>query len=434
MVRNPEFERTVLDNGITLLVERLPSLNTVSIGFWTDLGSREEPPEMEGAAHFIEHMIFKGTGRRSAADIAHEIESAGGGINAMTGRELTTCHARTLPEYLPVAVDILTDIVLNSTFEEDELTREKEVILEEIKDVLDTPEELVYDLFHEDCFGRAGIGHPVHGSEETVVGMSRAALLRLYRERYAPTSLIVAVAGNPGSHDPAELISGAVRGGPDAGHSAPRGTGGGKPAFGTGIRTHERKTEKVHLMMGVEGVPYHSDDRFVHGVLDAVLGGGMSSRLFQEVREKRGLVYDIGTENVHYGDTGIFGISASTRPANVPKLVAAVVSELARVKKGDVRPDELSRVKNQLRTSIAMSLESANSRMIKIGRSEIYYGRNVTDDEIMNSILMVTLDDLVRAACELFRPERFMTITLGPIPGGGAENLRADVADALHSL
>ena len=433
-MKSPSFEKIVLDNGITLLIERIPYLSTVAIGYWMNFGSREEEPPMQGSTHYIEHMMFKGTPRHSPSDIAHEIEYAGGGINALTGKELTCCYVRILPDNLPIAIDILSDIYFSSVFPQEEFIREKQVILEEIKDVEDTPEDLVYDLFHEDTFGKDGLGHPVLGCEETVNGITRDALYQIYRDQYKPCNLIVAVAGNPENHDLPALILNSCRLSVVSSKIKPTTYNLQPTTYNTGIRLHDRTIEKTHFIMGTEGVPYDHKDRFVYGVLDIILSGGMSSRLFQEVREKRGLVYDIGTENVHYRDTGIFSLSASTRPANLDEVLKVTTAELKKIKEGIVSEDETTRVKNQLRASIAMSLESVTSRMMKIARSEMYYERDIPDEEIMEMVRRVSINDLVRIANEIFLPNRFMFTTLGPMPDGDGSRLTDCFREIIQTL
>jgi len=380
-------------------------------------------------------MMFKGTGHRSPSNIAHEIESAGGSINALTGKELTCCYARILPDNLPLAIDLLSDIFFSSVFPEEEFQREKQVILEEIKDIQDTPEDLVYDMFHEDSFGKNGLGHSVLGSEETVNEITRDSLFHIYCARHRPNNLIIAVAGNPENYDLPKLISESLRT-PASTESLVQNSKFKiqNSKFKTGISLHRRTIEKMHFVMGTEGVPYDHDDRFVYGVLDIILSGGMSSRLFQEVREKRGLVYDIGTENVHYRDTGIFSLSASTRPANFEEVLKVTTAELKKIKGGQVSEDETTRVKNQLRTSIAMSLESVSSRMMKIARSEIYYGRDIPDEEILETVRNVAIDDIVSIANKIFSTDRFMFTTLGPMPEGDGDRISNSFNEIIHTL
>lgn len=428
-VKSPAFEKTTLPGGATLLTERIPYLGTMSLGCWFGFGSRHEATPMEGAAHFIEHMLFKGTRRRTPAALASEIESVGGSLNAMTGREVTCYTVRILPEYLPKALDILLDLCFRSTFPDDEFARERQVILEEIKDVQDTPEDYIYDLHQENCFGRDGLGHPVLGYEDTIGDMPRDSLYEAYRERYSPASMILAAAGNPQGWDLRELVEKHIEE-----YAAPppaAAPASGPCPFRTGVRLIPRPVEKAHFVMSVRGVPFDHEDRYVFGVLDMLLSGGMSSRLFQEVREKRGLVYDIATENSHYSDTGVFSVSAGTRPSNLENVLEVIVGELRKVKEGDVKEEEVDRVKNLLRASIAMSLESVGSRMTKIARSEIFYGRNVPDEEIMEQVRRVTLDDIVRVAEDIFRPGGFLLGVLAPFPNGEPGRRLGEILDAV---
>jgi predicted Zn-dependent peptidase len=425
-----DFQKFELDNGVTVLCENMPAMFTVAVGCWIKSGSRSEIPANHGGYHFIEHMAFKGTEKRSARQIAIEVESVGAHMNAMTGKEITCYYAKALSEDLPMTVDVLTDMVFCSTFVEDEFTREQQVILEEIKNRDDTPEDFIFDQFLEDRMGRGGLGHGVLGYEDTVGAMTRDMLFDLYRNAYRPNNLIVSIAGNLNGNHPETLVRDVLSQIP----SLPRNSGapGAEPDVSEFLRNvvvYNRDIEQAHFVIGTPGIPYHHDDRFVYALLDIMLSGGMSSRLFQEVREKLGLVYDIQTTNECYSDAGFFSISASTRPANLRTVLEVTAAELAKLRSGDLRETELKRVKQQLRSSMAMSFESVASRMMKIARSEIYFGRNVSDEEVMDQVQSITLEDLQRASRSLFAPGNFAGSFLGPFDANGGADAVTDMVN-----
>lgn len=405
-------QRHILPCGATLVAEHIPYMHSATIGFWIRFGSREEPHDIQGAAHYIEHMLFKGTTKRSPQDIARDIEQVGGAINAMTGKETTCYYAKVLTEDVPLAVEILGDMFRNATFPGDEFVREKEVVLEEIKGRDDEPEDLIYDLFLEDIYGPQALGHSILGREDSIRAMTRDDLHNTWCGVYHPPGLIVAIAGNLGKHKLDRIIPEALGA---AGTPAKPERHRFKPcAYSPGMFVHPRETEQTHICLGMPGVSYRHRDRYVYSLLDMMLGGGMSSRLFQEIREKRGLVYDIHTENLYFSDTGLFSINTATRPAGLFDVLRLMLEELAKLTKSGSAKEELQRVKQQLRASIAMSLESSTTRMMKAARSELYYGRPVSDTEILSLINKVSLADISRVARSIFRPDRFALTLLGP--------------------
>lgn len=420
-----------LDNGVIVLVERLPAVFTAAAGFWFTAGSRHEPDGRQGGFHFIEHMMFKGTARRTARDIAVDVESVGGHLNALTGKEVTCYYGKVLSEDLPLLIDVLADMVFGSAFPPDEFLREQQVILEEIKNRDDTPEEFIYDQFLEDRCGRLGLGHNALGFENTVRGFDRDALFELYRNTYRPARLIVSVAGNLNGNDAVRLVSDALAaaGIPLNNHIAP------PPPhtedFRRNVNIYSRDIEQTHFVFGVPGIPYGHDDRYVYSLLDVLLSGGMSSRLFQEVREKLGLVYDIQSGNECYKDAGFFTIGASTRPANLRRVLEVTAAELHKLRNGDIRESELNRIKQQLRAHMAMSFENVSSRMMKIARSRIYFGRDVTDRETLDRVSAVTRDDITRVAAELFNPGGFAASILGPY---GKETGQNEVTEMFNEI
>lgn len=411
----PRFEKIELPGGVTVLCEHLPAVQTVSLGLWLRAGSRDEPDGLQGACHYIEHMLFKGTKRRSARDIAIHSESVGALMNAMTGKEITCFYAKSLSEDLPLMVDILSDMFFGSVFDPAEFDREKQVILEEIKNMNDDPEDSVFEQFIEDCCGRAGLGHCVLGYEDTVGSFTRDKLYELYKSSYTPRGLLVAVAGNLNGADVPKLVTDALARFPKRGSKKKTHLERTKPgAFQRGVRVYNRNIEQANFVVGVPGIPYDHDDRYIYSLLDVLLSGGMSSRLFQEVREKRGLVYDIATGNETYCDAGFFTISAGTRPANLREVLAITAAELVKIRNGEITNEELARVRQQFRAGMAMSFENPSGRMMKISRSEIYFGRELPDAEIMEQVLAVTSEDIARVASNIAKNGNFSASVLGP--------------------
>lgn len=427
------FNRYTLDCGATVLTEHLPHSRTVSAGVWLGYGSRLEEPGFYGAAHFIEHMLFKGTPGKSPKDIALAFESVGGSFNASASKENTNIFARMLADHLPLAVNLLCDMACASTFPGDEFDREKLVVLEEIWAHMDEPEEVAYDIFKETIYGSDGVGHPILGTEETVRGMTRDDLYGLYRKYYRPAHFVIAVAGNLESFDVPALVNDAL--GADDGPPCAVLTGEpGESDFTPRIRLEPRDTHQVHFFMGMPGVPYRSPDRYVYAILDMILSGGMSSRLFQEVREKRGLVYDIASENTCYSDKGLFSVYAATSIDNLGEVVSVTCEELRKVRDGDITGEEVQRVKEQLRAYMLMSLESVNSRMMKLARCELYYGRDLSDEEILDMITSVNLDDIARVAGEILRRDHIVFSALGPFSDKNRPEISARIGEILEKL
>lgn len=406
------FAKTVLDNGIRVVSHEMQDHRSVSLGIWVENGSRHESADENGISHFIEHLLFKGTERRTAAQIAEEMDAVGGVINAFTSKEHTCYYAKVLDENLPLAIDLLSDIFLHSSFDAEEIERERSVILQEISQAEDTPDDFVHDLFSADFFKDHPIARPICGREATVNGFTREKFLSFFHSRYQPRRVIVAAAGKI-SHD--HLVKemaarlGQVNG---------RGAGGDaliegerKPEMGSGVYPHSKELEQAHLCLGVAGIPQADPQRYPAYVLNTLLGGGMSSRLFQEIREKRGKAYSVYSFSSSYNDVGYLGVYAGTGVDAVEEVVELILAELAKLAKDGITGDELRRTQGQLVGSMMLGLESTDSWMSHVARNEIYFGKMVTTDEICQRIRAVTRDDVVALAHRLFRPEA-MTLTL----------------------
>ncbi|MCM2321902.1 MAG: insulinase family protein [Oligoflexia bacterium] len=418
--KKPRFRKTVFKNGLTLLTERLPEFRSLAIGFWVKAGARHEERREAGVSHFLEHMLFKGTESRSALEIAREVDQVGGDFNAFTAREYTCFHITLLDRDVGLGMEILSDVVLNSNFEAAELERERKVILQEISMVEESPEELVHDVFFEKVYGRHGLGCSILGSETSVRRMSRADMLRFFRRHYRPDQIIISVAGNV-THQAVLKKLGRLTRGSWPGREARKGTRHGlgfvpAPELHQGRWWMVRPTEQVHLVWGVEGPNYSSRDRFAAFLLNVHLGGGMSSSLFQEIREKNGLAYTVYSNLSPHIDSGIFSIYAATGLKQVPLCLRLIEECVEKLKKQLLTPEELEVVKDNLKGTILLSSDSSESRMSSIARNELFLGRYVSPEEVCEQIDAVTPRDIRRVARKLLRDGRRCILALGPKP------------------
>ena len=413
------FEKTVLDNGTRILTEQRSGTRAVSLGIWVENGSRHEERPQGGLSHFVEHLLFKGTARRSPQKIAEEMDSVGGVINAFTGRESTCYYAKVVDEHLPLAIDVLRDIFLNSVFDPDEIERERTVILQEIASADENPEDYVHDLFSLDYFGDHPLGRPICGEVENVSGFNRDDLVRFMADRYLPGRIIVAGAGNL-SH--AELVD-AVAGDFGAVPSRPLEAAGASPEVRRGLHLHPRKLGQVHICLGVPALPYGDRRHYVAHVLNTLLGGGMSSRLFQEIRERRGKAYSVYSFLSPYRDVGYLGVYVGTKAEWTREVIDLAVEEMSKVAAGEVSEDELARARNQLIGNSLLGLESADSWMSHMTRGEMHHGRQVSLDEIVQGVRDVSLDAVTALAREFFVAEAMTATVLGDLDGHSLEGL-----------
>ena len=407
------IEKTELANGIRVLSEEIPGIASVALGLWVEHGSRDETPAQNGLSHFIEHLFFKGTAQRSAAQIAEEIDAVGGILNADTDREFTCYYAKVLGEQSPLAIDLLSDIFLASRFDADEIVREREVVLEEIAQIEDTPDDLVHDLFHREYWREHPLGAPVCGTRTTVAGFDREACVALFRARYRPDRLVVAAAGQV---EHAALVADIeARFGHLEGCAAV--VDGSTPAPSSGVHVYERKLEQVQLCIGTRGVAVSDPAHDTVAVLNAALGDSPSSRLFQEIRERRGRAYSIDSFVSSYRDTGFIGIAAGTRAGWVREVVDVVLSELRRIRREGLPAAELARTKGKLKGTLLLALETSDQRMERLALNEMYFGRCVSPEEIARRIDAVGNDDVVAVAERLFVPEGCALVLLGNLRG-----------------
>jgi predicted Zn-dependent peptidase len=401
---------TTLPNGIRVVSETVPWAHSVAVGIWIDTGARDETEANSGISHFIEHMLFKGTERRSAQQIAEELDAIGGQLNAFTDKEYTCYYCKVLPEHLEIVLEVIADMVQHSLMEPEELEREKQVILEEFKHLEDTPEDLVHDLFVATLWPRHPLGRPVIGRPEVIEGLTREAVCDFVRRRYVPGRTLVAAAGNL-QHEQLVEAAGRLFG-------AMEGDGGGReeaaPEATAEVVTLSKPVEQVHFCLGTRGCSQLDEDRYALGILDTALGGGMSSRLFQEIREKRGLCYSIGTYTASYREGGLLAVYAGTSPENVEQVQDLSRRELAAVAREGLGPEELDRARNQIRASVLLSLDSVSGRMSRLAKSLLYYGRILDVEEIVTRIAAVTAADAQRVAAELFGSGEFACAAIGP--------------------
>jgi predicted Zn-dependent peptidase len=408
------IRREVLPNGLTIITEQMDHIRSVSLGIWVKSGSRHEEALVNGISHFIEHMVFKGTINRTAEDIARQVDSIGGNMDAFTGKETVCFNMKVLDEHLPVAIDILSDMVLNPVFAPGEITRERGVILEEIKMDEDNPDYLVHELFTQNFFKDHPLGKPILGTKETVRRFDQEAILGDYVRKFVPGNLIISAAGNIQHEEVVDLLRKRFE------HLKPGSNGwhDNRPKTSSRITLRNKKSlEQVQICLGVPSYEISHTRRYVSYVLNTLLGGGMSSRLFQNVREKQGLVYSIFSELNPFRDTGCLSVYAGTSRESAPKVVQSVLREFRDFKEVPLSEEELKRGKDQLKGSLMLSLESSTARMSNLARQEMYYDRFFGMDEIIDRIQDVTADDVQQSAQELFKPEAIAVTVLGNLDG-----------------
>jgi predicted Zn-dependent peptidase len=403
-------KKETLPNGVRIVTESVPHIESVSLGIWVGSGARDETESNAGVSHFIEHMLFKGTETRTAKQIAGEFDFVGGQVNAFAEKEYTCYFAKVLAEHLPIAVDVLSDMVLNSVLDSREIELEKNVVLEEIKRYEDTPEDLVHDIFAKTVWDGHPLGNPVLGSQEAVGKLARDDLVEYMRSRYTPDIVIVAAAGKVVHEDLAERIN-HVFGGLEGVKTPPAHA---VPTFSHESRLAEKITEQVHFCIGARGFAQLETEKYTLAVMDTTLGGGMSSRLFQEIREKRGLVYAIGSYSASYREGGLFAVYGGTSMENMGQVLDLVRTEFANVLKSNITDEEMQRAKNQIRGALVLSQESMSSRMIRMAKTELYFGRVILLEEIIASILKVTHDDVADVAARTFGDSEFPVVAVGP--------------------
>ena len=415
--------RQPFQNGLLLLTEHMPNLRSVSLGVWMKKGSRHETEAENGISHFIEHLLFKGTETRTAKEIALVIDSVGGQMDAFTTKEYTCFYFKVLDRHLDVAVELLSDIVRHPRFQPEEIEKERKVIYEEIKMVDDTPDELVYDLWSEAFYAGHALGRPIQGTLSSVGRMTPEGLGRFFRQSYQPANLLVTAAGNL-DHDRLAASMQSAFGDLPAG-AAPE-NGGPPGVTSTVVMRDKRELGQLHFCLGVPGMRMSDPRRFPEYVLNVVLGGAMSSRLFQNIREERGLAYSVFSSANSFLDAGNLTVYAATSPDSAREVATLVMQELRRLKEEPVSVAEMRLAKDHLKGSLMLSLESSSSRMSNLARQEIYFGRQFTLDEILAGIDSVERDDLQSLARELFDPGRCALAVLGNVAEARLDGLRPE--------
>lgn len=413
------FQKTVLDNSVRILTEQRSGTRAVSLGIWVENGSRYEEPRQGGLSHFLEHLLFKGTKTRSAQRIAEEMDAVGGVLNAFTGKENTCYYAKVVDEHLPLAVDILSDLFLNSVFDPEEIERERTVILQEIASADENPEDFVHDLFSLDYFGAHPLGRAVCGEVNTVSGFTRDDLVEFMAERYLPGRVIIAGAGNL----PHAALVDAVGGAFGALEAKPLQAPAAAPEPRSGLFHHPRKLGQVHICLGAPALPHGDPRMYVAHVLNTLLGGGMSSRLFQEIRERRGRAYSVYSFLAPYRDTGYLGVYVGTKAEWAREVMDLAVDEMAKVAAGQVTEEELGRAREQLVGNTLLGLESADSWMTHMTRSEMHRGAQISVDEITRGVRDVTLEAVAELARELFAPGALTATLLGDLEGHSVDGV-----------
>ncbi|MGD0870448.1 MAG: pitrilysin family protein [Bryobacteraceae bacterium] len=401
---------TTLSNGVRVITEAMPHVRSVSVGVWIATGSRREAPRQTGISHFIEHMLFKGTTSRSAEDIARSVDSIGGNLDAYTAKELVCFNTKVLDQHLSLAFDVLADLVLHPRFDEEDIEKEKGVVLEEIKMEADSPDYLVHEIFSSNFWKDHPLGKPILGTRETVKAFDRAAIQGYYRAVYAPANMLITAAGNL-THK--RLVALASQHFESLAPVAPA-VEDSVPSTHARISLRNKKAlEQVHLCLGVPSYPLPHEQRFACYVLNILLGGGMSSRLFQNIRERQGLAYAVFSELSPYRDTGCLSIYAGTSLASTRKVVGAILKEFRDLKEQPVAEEELRRAKDHLKGSLMLGLESTSSRMSNLARQEMYFRQFFTLDELVESIESVTARDVQAIAQSFFNPGQIAVTVLG---------------------
>jgi predicted Zn-dependent peptidase len=411
-VRN--IRREILPNGLTLITEEMEHIRSASIGIWIKTGSRDEDLPLNGISHFIEHMVFKGTKHRTAEEIARQVDSIGGNMDAFTAKECVCFSAKVLDEHMPIAMDILSDLVLNPVFTAEDIGRERGVILEEIKMDEDNPDYLVHEIFTQNFWKDHPLGKPILGTKDTVKKFERDSVLDFYRQRFAPGNLIICAAGHFKHEQFVDLVAKHF----DQMKAVTNGFHSPKPKIVPRIIMRNKKSlEQVQICVGVPSHPIAHENRHASYLLNTLLGGGMSSRLFQNIRERQGLAYAIYSDLSPYRDTGCLSVYAGTSRESAGKVVQSVVSEFRRLKKEPVPEEELRRSKDQMKGSLMLSLESSSARMSNLARQEMYFDHFFGLDELIERIEKVTVDELTVLAKEFFETESIAVTVLGNLNG-----------------
>jgi predicted Zn-dependent peptidase len=410
-----DVNKTVLSNGITILTKHMPYVRSVSMGVWVNVGARDESPEENGLSHLIEHMIFKGTRQRTAYQIAKEFDAIGGQTNAFTAMESTCYHARVLETHLGTMVDILTDIFLNSVFDASEVERERPVILQEIGMVEDNPEEYIHILSGKNYWGDNPLGRSILGSPENILRFDAAAVRDFFQRCYQPDRILIAAAGKVDHQVLVDRIAPAFEA-IQPGNGFPQRSTPERHAY---VDVCHRKLEQVHICLSAPGLAATDPARFAFSLMNSILGGNMSSRLFQEIREKRGLAYSVYSYLISYEDTGMFGVYAGVEPSRAVEVTALVADTMGKLKACPVLPGELQDAKEFTKGNMLLASESTDNQMVRLAQGEINFGRYIPLEEVVDHIERVTAEEIQTLAATLFQDDKLVLTVLGPLSGVG---------------
>ncbi len=415
------YHKSVLPSGLRVVTEEIPHVRSVSIGIWMGVGSRHETDDQAGISHFIEHLLFKGTEKRSAREVAETMDAIGGHLNAFTGKEYTCYYAKVLDEHFDTAVDLLSDLVLHAKLDPADVEKERNVILEEIMMYEDSPEELSHDMFAQAIWPGSSLGRPIQGSVDTVQKITPYNIQGFYRQHYLPGNTVIAVSGNVSHERVVEEVARRFPEGNGLGHE------GGSAALDQVIKAspqnvlREKDIEQVHICIGAEGLSLRDERLYELHLLNNILGGGTSSRLFQEVREERGLAYSVYAFNSSYRDAGMVAVYLASGPGTVGEALEVVRKELSRFPQEGVKPEELARCKDQVKAGLLLSLENTSSRMTHLGKGELLKGEILSPDEIIDRVERVTEEDIVALAAEMWDEGRLGLAAVGPIGKAAAD-------------
>jgi predicted Zn-dependent peptidase len=407
------YKRTVFPNGLKVISEAIPHVRSISLGLWLNVGSRDEEKFPRGISHFIEHMVFKGTKTRTASDIASYLESVGGAVNAFTSREETCFYAKFLDEHLPMAVELLFDLINNANLTPADIEKEKKVIFEEIKDIEDAPSDLVHDKFAQTLFGDHPLGTPIQGSKSSVKSIERQDIIKYMRKHHRPDRMIVAASGNLEHDKIVELVQKYI----STNSVSPSTYRRKKPSYQIARKIFKRKSSQTHVCLGVPAVEFTHPMRSALLLANTLLGGGMSSRFFQHLRENLGLVYSVFSYVDYFQDTGVFGIYLGTDKKNVNKAVDGILIELNRLMTQKLSDDELNKIKAQLKGNLMLGLENTSNRMNRLAKHELLVGRYVSLDETIKGIDSVSPGQIMEISKQIFVLDKFTGVTLGPTIG-----------------
>jgi predicted Zn-dependent peptidase len=420
-----ELARSEYASGLRVITEAMPGTRSVAFAVWVDVGSRDERPQIAGSSHFLEHLLFKGTKSRSARHIAEAFDAVGGDLNAFSAKEYTCYYCRVLDRDLPTAVELMSDMIQNSVLARADFEAERRVILEEIHMHEDDPGDLIHDLFAETVWRGHPLGRPVLGTKETIASVDRDQVRRFYQRRYRPPHFVVAAAGNLQHEELCRVLEANMDTGPklSTGGQPRIRSGGDVPVASAGRMVKRRKAEQAHLCIGTSAFSRRDPERFAFGVVNSVLGGGMSSRLFQEVREKRGLAYSVFSYHSMFAETGLFAAYAGTTPSSAEEVLAIMRQQMEDLAAGDLTVDELERAKGHMKGSLVLSLEDTSGRMSRIGKSEISHGEILSVDEVLRRVDAVTLEDAAKVASQIFVKPMALAV-VGPFPANAFRDFR----------